>query len=417
MRKLLFAAALSLISAGLFAQDIEEIRKMWLVGQLKKSKDDIDKAMANAKFNAKPEAWLLKSSIYASLSADKEMAAQKDEFLKESIASFNTYKQKEPDFKILKGENSYYSGTPGILYSNYFNSGLEAFNKKEWAKAFTQFESAVAMSDFLIATKMITATIDTSGTLLAGASAQNSEQIDKAVFYYTKLADIKLSGSDNEFIYPFLVEYYLKKGDAQNKEKFIAIGRQLFPNNNYWCNVPLIEAGNDTLKIFTAYEKMIADKCATHETYYDYARELYNYTYFSKTKPSPADAAKYEARMNEMVAKSLELKSTAEGNFLKCRILFIHVNDLVDKYNAVGKGTKPEDVKKRNEITAQLDAKYEELLPYANAAYDFYDSNPKLKGGEKVNFKVVTNMLIEYWTNKKDKEKVKKYEDRQKTIQ
>lgn len=414
MRKLLFAAALSLISAGLFAQDIESIRNMWLVGQIKKSKDDIDKAMANAKFNAKPEAWLLKSSIYANLSADKEMAAQSADLLKESITSFDTYKQKEPDFKTLKAENSYYSGTPGILYSSYFNSGLEAFNKKEWAKAFTQFEAAVAMSDFLIQNKMITATIDTSGTLLAGASAQNSEQIDKAVHYYTKLANIKLSGTDNEFIYPFLVEYYLKKGDAQNKEKFIAIGRELYPNNNYWCNVPLIEAGDDTLKIFAAYEKMIVDKCGNHETYYDYARELYNYTYFSKTKP--ADPAKYETRMNEMVAKSLELKPTAEANFLKCRILFLHVNELVDKFNAI-KGTKPEDVKKRNEITAKLDAKYEELLPYANKAYDFYDTNPKLKGGEKVNFKVVTNMLIEYWTNKKDKEKIKKYEDRQATIQ
>ena len=42
MRKLLFAAALSLISAGLFAQDVETIRNMWLIGQLKKSKEDID---------------------------------------------------------------------------------------------------------------------------------------------------------------------------------------------------------------------------------------------------------------------------------------------------------------------------------------------------------------------------------------
>jgi hypothetical protein len=228
MRKLLFAAALSLISAGLFAQDIEAIRNMWLVGQLKKSKDDIDKAMTNAKFNAKPEAWLLKSSIYASLSADKEMAAQSAEFLKESVNCFNTYKQKEPDYKLLKAENSYYTGTPGILYSSYFNTGIEAFNKKEWAKAFTQFEAAVAMSDFLISTKMIATTVDTSATLLAGASAQNSEQMDKAVFYYTRLANIKLGGSDNEFIYPFMVEYYLKKGDllhwAVNYFQITAIG-------------------------------------------------------------------------------------------------------------------------------------------------------------------------------------------------
>ena len=177
MRKLLIAAVLSLLSAGLFAQDIETIRNMWLIGQNKKAKEEIDKAMTNAKFSAKPEAWLLKSSIYTNLSADKEMAAQSATLLQEAVTCFNTYKQKEPDFKLLKAESSYYSGTPGIIYSSYFNNGIALFNTKDWANAFIKFELAVGMSDFLIATKLINYPIDTNAVLLAGASAQDRKSV------------------------------------------------------------------------------------------------------------------------------------------------------------------------------------------------------------------------------------------------
>ncbi len=414
MRKLLFAGLLSLLSAALFAQDIEAIRNIWLIGQNKKAKEEIDKAMTNAKFSAKPEAWLLKSSIYTNLSADKDMAAQSAALLQDAIISFDTYKQKEPDFKLLKSENSYYSGTPGIIYSSYFNDGIASFNNKDWAKAFTKFELSIAMSDFLIATKLINYTIDTNAVLLAGASAQNSENLDKAAFYYTKLADIKLPGKENEFLYPFLVEYFFKKGDNEKKDKYITIGKELFPENKYWCNVPLIEAGDDVQKIFVGYEKMIANNCANDETYYDYGRELYNYLYFGKTRP--VDSLAREARLSEVLKKSLDLKQSPEANFLKCRILFLSINDLVDKFNAT-KGSKPEDVKKRNELSAKLNAKYEEMIPYANATFAYYDAKSSLKGGEKGTYKAVTNMIVDYWTNKKDKGKMKIYEDKLKAIE
>jgi hypothetical protein len=414
MRKLLLVVACGLLSAGLFAQNIDEIRNTWVLGQVKKAKEDVDKAMANAKFNSKPEAWLLKASIYAALAGDKDMAAQSEVLMAEAVNSFNTYKQKDPEYKLLKSENSFYAGTPGTIYTTYFNNGIAGYNKKDWAAAAKQFKLAVEMSDFLIAQKMITIPIDTNALLLAGASAQNAELGDEAVGYYGKLADIKVAGEDYEFIYPYLVEHYAKKGDQAKKDKYLAVGRQLYPKNTYWCNLPLIEAGEDTLKIFAAYDQMIKDGCAGYDTYYDYARELYNYIHFGKSKP--ADPAKYEAKLMEVLKKSIETKETPEANLLMCRIHYLAISDLIEQYNAV-KGTKPEDVKKRTDIAAKLNAKYEELIPYANAAFDVYDAKATLKPGEKANFKIVTNMIVEYWVNKKDKEKQKKYEEKLKSIE
>lgn len=414
MRKLLLVVVCGLLSAGVMAQSIDEIRNVWLLGQVKKAKEDVDKAMNNAKFNAKAESWLLKASIYSALSGDKDMAAQSEALMTEAVNSFNTYKQKDPEFKLLKGENSFYTGTPGNIYTSYFNNGITGYNKKDWAGAAKQFMLAVEMSDFLIAQKMIAIPVDTNAILLAGASAQNAEMMDDAVKYYGRLAEIKVAGEENEFIYPYLVEYYMKKGDLANKDKYLAIGRQLYPKNTYWCNIPLIEAGEDTLKIFDAYEQMITGNCADNVTYYDYAREIYNYIHFSKSKPQ--DPAKHETRMIEVLKKSIELKATPEANLLMCRIYYFPINDLIEAYNNT-KGTKPEDVKKRADINAKLNAKYDEMIPYANAAFEIYDSKASLKGGEKANFKIVTNMILEYWTNKKDKEKAKKYEDRMKEIE
>ncbi|TMI62825.1 MAG: hypothetical protein E6H07_15585 [Bacteroidetes bacterium] len=414
MRKLLLVVVCGLVGTGLFAQSIEDVQKTWLLGQVKKAKEEVDKGMNNAKFSAKAEAWLLKASIYSALAGDKDMAAQSDALMQEAVNAFNTYKQKDPEFKILKGENSLYSGTPGNIYTAYFNNGIAGYNKKDWAAAAKQFKLAVEMSDFLIAQKMIAIPVDTNALLLAGASSQNAENGDDAVKYYSRLADIKVAGEENEFIYPYMVEHYMKKGDVANRDKYLAIGRQLYPKNPYWCNIPLIEAGEDTLKIMDAYEKMITSDCADNITYYEYAREIYNYIHFGKSKPQ--DPAKYEKRMIEVLKKSIELKSTPEANLLMCRIHYFPINDLIEEYNNT-KGTKPEDVKKRADINAKLNAKYDEMIPYANAAYEIYDAKATLKGGEKANFKIVTNMILEYWTNKKDKEKAKKYEDRMKAIE
>ena len=414
MRKFLLVAACGLISIGLFSQNIEDVRNVWVLGQLKKAKEDIDKAMTNSKVNSKAEAWLLKSAIYAGLTTDKEMAAQSDALLQEAVTAFNTYRQKDPELKVLKGENSFYVNTPGTIYGVYFNNGVTGYNKKDWAGALKNFKLAVELSDFLIASKLSDYAIDTNAILLAGASAQNAEKQDDAAIFYARLADARIAGADNEFFYPYLVEYYMKKGDKEKQNKYLTIGRELYPKNVYWCNIPLIEAGEDTLKIFDAYEQMIKNNCADHATYYDYARELYNYLHFSKSKPQ--NVSNLETRMIEVLKKSIETKSTPEANLLMCRILFFPINQLIEDYNAI-KGTKPEDAKKRADINVKLNAKYEEMIPYANSAYEFYDSKASLKPGEKANFKIVTNMIAEYWTNKKDKEKVKKYEERLKQIE
>ncbi len=49
------------------AQKYEDIKNKLILNQYKHAKEDLDKAMANAKFTAKAEAYILKTTVYAGM--------------------------------------------------------------------------------------------------------------------------------------------------------------------------------------------------------------------------------------------------------------------------------------------------------------------------------------------------------------
>ena len=52
------------------AQTIESVKTMLTLQQYTKAKEELDKGMGNAKFNSKPEAYMLKCCVYAALAMD-----------------------------------------------------------------------------------------------------------------------------------------------------------------------------------------------------------------------------------------------------------------------------------------------------------------------------------------------------------
>ena len=62
---LIFAFAISF--AG-WTQNYDPVKTLVMLNQLDKAKTDLDKAFTNAKYTSKPEAFILKTAIYASVS-------------------------------------------------------------------------------------------------------------------------------------------------------------------------------------------------------------------------------------------------------------------------------------------------------------------------------------------------------------
>ena len=146
---------------------------------------------------------------------------------------------------------------------------------------------------------------------------------------------------------------------------------------------------------------------------YNYAVELYNYLYTADKKP--ADAAAFEPKVEPAIANAIKVKPGPDANLLMVRYLSEQVYKLEDQAGLI-KGTKPEDANKRKAIIGQTNALWDKLVPYAQEAFNGYTSKSELKGYEKGNLKFISNVLVDYYTMKKDAAKAKSYQDKMKAL-
>ena len=91
--------AFLLLTASLFAflvkaQKYEDIKNLLLFKKFEQAKTDLDKAMTNAKFTAKGEAYILKTAVYAGLamSTGVKGTPKADQLNTDAEAAFTKYK-------------------------------------------------------------------------------------------------------------------------------------------------------------------------------------------------------------------------------------------------------------------------------------------------------------------------------------
>ena len=153
MKRIFFLLTLSLSIAFAQAQRVEDMKNLVVLKQYKTAKTEVDKAMANAKFAAKPEAQMLKSVVYAGLAMDNSNkgTSAADDLAMEGDAAFQKYRQGEPALTLVT--DPVYQEGPINLYSNFYASGYNDYADKKWQKAFEKLKRAVDYSDLLIEKK------------------------------------------------------------------------------------------------------------------------------------------------------------------------------------------------------------------------------------------------------------------------
>jgi hypothetical protein len=417
MQKSIFATLLAcFFSVALFAQDLPEIRDMAGKNQWDKAKEGIDKYLANEKNKLKGEAWYMRSVIYNSISRDPKFSSLVAD---PRMEAFNAYKKYlELDKDAFEGKLNQHATLFDVAFG-YLGKASETFNSKSFDEALANFKSAEIVEEYIVRkgfsyNDFVFPAYDTQLYLNVAASAVNAKKEDIALEYYQKIADKRIKSAGYEEIYRYIVDRYQDKKDMVNRDKYMAIGKEVYPNDPYWTQSELEEAGTDKQKLFAKYDKLIADNPTDYSLHYNYVVEMYNYAFVGDKRPD--DYAAIDARLPIVAKKTIELNSTSEANMLMCRYHFAHINDLLDTYNAI-KGTKPEDIKKKKDLTEAVNKRYDEMLPFATAIFDMMAAKPTLKPGEKGSFKLATSMLLEYWERKDDKAKIKFYQDKLKEIQ
>jgi hypothetical protein len=189
----------------------------------------------------------------------------------------------------------------------------------------------------------------------------------------------------------------------------------LYPADPRWYQIELDEVDEKDKKALLAkYEELLPKYPATYVLHYNYAVELFNY---SLSDPKPADLKDIQAKFEAAANKAMVLDKThVEPSFLLGGYYYNMIYDVQDELSAV-KGNTPADQKKKADIKARMVAVADKLIPYAQNAFDMYNSKATLKPSEKGNFKKVAGYLATAYETKGDKVKAEEFTKKQDSIQ
>ena len=410
MQRFLLSLLVILGSSSLFAQTIEDIEGQFGKGELDKAKASVDAFLAKEKNATKSDGWWYKGLIYNEIAkSDKYKSLAPDG----RMDAFNAFKKYyEMDQKAVRATLEQHVRLFDI-YNGYFDLGVTGFGASKFDSAYINFKNALMVEEYISGKGLEYngfkfPTFDTTLIQNIALSAYRAKKEDDAAVYFKKIADQKIAGKDNVDVYQLLVEYYTKKNDKVNKEKYLQLGRELFPADDRWYQIELEEADpKDKKALFAKYEELMPKYPDKYVMSYNYAVELFNYTYAGDTKP--ADYKESQKKIESVLKATMAAnKNYPEANVLMARHYYNVLYDYQDDMQAI-KGTTPADQKKKADLKVKMTESADQLIVYAQAAFDMYGAKATMKARERGNYKVVAGYLSTAYDIKGDKVKADEY--------
>jgi hypothetical protein len=411
MKRVLFSMLLAFLVTGLYAQKLDKAKDKLKEGKLDEAKSEVDAFLAIDKNQKNADAWYTKAKVYNAIAAsDKSKADESHAIAFDALKKYVQY-----DDKLLISLQIDKYQPLNDIYGAYFKQGADNFNDKKYDVSYSGFKNALEVSKYMAEKGWLTSKIDTTSTLYAGVSAEKLEKPDEAAVYYGQLADNKITkygGDDLVGIYQWLARHYADKKDTANANKYVALGRELFPKDTFWPSLELDMAkeGNDKNALFAKYEDVINRYPENHLFQYDYAYELYKYAYDTAKSKRPANSDELIAKALTNVSGVIKIKPDyAQAQLFAGQIIFNQGVDMLAESKKI-KGTKPEDVKKKSDLKAEAMKKFDESTPYFLQVDKLLAGQGKLKMDEKQALKEAYDLLITIYDQKNMKDKVKEYE-------
>lgn len=417
MKKVILGALLAVITLGVSAQNLDKVKDMLKNGELDKAKEGIDNLLTNARQQKKADVWVTKAKIYGAIAASDKFKSlvpdgRTDAFdaIKKAL---EVDKNETTTLLTLDNYKPIYE-----LYAGYFDMGASQYNAEKYEDALASFKKSNAISSFIFSNGWGLSKLDTTLTYYSALSAMNAKKEDEAVSLFQQLADAKVGGKpEHVTIYRYLAKHYLDKKDIPNMQKYVKMGEELYPKDDY---LPLVEfdhlrSQGDKKAIYAKYEELIAAHPDNYDMILDYANELFNETHVSDAKDRPADYAERCKKIGDLYKKALALKPDAlDANLNLAKHYFNQALFLEDDANKI-KGNTPDDVKKKADIKAQVLAFCDKAIPPFEVVFKAFDGKADLKLSERSEFKSACNNLAYCYDRKGDKAKSdfyqKKYDE------
>jgi hypothetical protein len=450
MRKFLLTGLLAVTVSGLFAQKLSEVKEKIAKDKYDEAKEKLDKVLQDPKSASNPEAQYYKGKVYLHYAALDSADQLQYNAVNESFSGYKRTLEIDPEYPLMKIDQNI-----GLfqLFDIQYNKGIRQYNNKNYDPAFNAFKSALEIQDYIRSkgfslSQYTPPALDTQLVNLTGASAYLAKKEDQAIQYWEKLADAKIKDNDFKDVYRTVAEYHLAHSNQAKADKYIALGRSLFPDEEFWTSVefgyPGREQAEEAKKLrdqlnsatdaqkkdlqvkidelegkvavqkFARYEQLLQKYPSNYPLAMDYAIEYFNYTYNNAKKPS--DYTARQEKTSTLLVKAISLDpNSALANYVMGQHLNNQIYDLEEAQRAI-KSTAAADVAKRKDITAKINQKYDEMYTYAFKAYELYTAQTNKKDSDKVNLRKAVDQLIDYHDRKKETDKVNMYKQKLKTL-
>jgi len=421
MQKFLLTFFLFTLTGILSAQNVDDIKEYIAKGQWDKAKSAVDQYLSKEKNTTKWEGWWYKGVIYNEIAKSDQFRSLAPDGRMEAFNAFKKYY--EIDTKAIQATLEQHVRLFDI-YSGYFDLGVARFNESKFDEAYTNFKNALTIEEYIAAkgyeyitggTTFKFPPFDTTLVKNIALSAYRAKKEDDAMIYYQKMADKKIAGPDNQDVYELIVDYYNKKKDYANREKYMQLGFELYPDDDYWYQLELEDVDEkDTKAVFAKYDELIVKYPTKFLLIYNYCVLRFNYTYTGDKKP--ADYKESQAKLEATLKKALAInKESAEANSLLSRHFYNVIYDIQDDIAAIKTNT-PADQKKKTDLKTKMITQADDMIPYAQTAFNVYNNKATLKAVEKGNFKMITDILASVYDLKGDKAKSEEYRKKQESI-
>lgn len=408
---------------GVQAQKYDEAKNMIMLQQYDKAKEIVDKNWANPKYISKPEAYILKATVYAQIGNMPDKGEAGKAMVDEAEGLYQEYLKKDPAKSLVTEPG--YANTPVVLYTNQINRGIAEYNNKDYKKALALFEKSLFYSGFLNETKIAAIPLDTTGQLLAGAAAQNigdAEHDKIAMSHYKVLADAKIAGDDGNTIYRFLARKSFDYEDIEGFKKYMALGRELYPKEEFYTyeEEDFLFSIEDPAEKRRRIEKKLEtdpNNYKVQAAYGEYLFDLLNPK--DSESPLPANYDEMEAKMVSAFEKASSLEPNSPLSLMNLANHFMNKsirtsNTLAEHQKMMREKQKantpepvkgkpapkappadPADVEKRKELQAKYEAEITKSGGYYEGATNIYGKMTELKNMDKQNYRNAVSYLID----------------------
>ncbi len=397
MKKNLLVITLVLAGFCSNSQDLKNVKLFTELRQFDKAKAEVDGYLGIEKNASKAEGWYFKAYIYNSLGrAEGKAITESKSLYAFAYDAIKKYTALDPKVPLTTEEKN---STLFNIYYGFYDLGIKTYNSKDFTESYDCFKKTLDVHDYIFDNKLIGpndlkfAAHDTDIVWNLAILANELKKKDEAAVFYKRIADADLSEERYVTAYDDLVLKYKREKNGELFAKYLAAAKKYYPVDKAYWETQEIDFAIKDLEgeaLLNKYEELTKTLPDNYMVFYNYALEIDKFLTGAATAGKDVNA--YKLRIEELFKKAISIKSTIEANLQLANIYYSKTYDLQDRIARI-KGTKPEEVKVKNELKAKLKTTMNDCVPYAQEAVKLLETLTEYKFGDKANFKLALEIL------------------------